>query len=210
MTEKEIIKGCRKRNKAAQKELYDTYVSALRGICQRYATNHYEAKDIVQEGFLKVYSKINQYKGKGSFEGWLKRIFINTAISYYKDQIKNISCDFQNIDERDIENNYANNIEKDHNFEINTKGTEENEINKNTILKTEFSRTELMGVLKTLPVHYRVVFSLYFIDDYKHKEIATQLKIDEKTSRTRLLRARKLLQQKLYDLSVEKLAVKSN
>jgi RNA polymerase sigma-70 factor (ECF subfamily) len=210
LTEKEIIKGCRKRNKAAQKELYDTYVPVLRGICQRYAANHYEAKDIVQEGFLKVYSKINQYKGKGSFEGWLKRIFINTAISYYKDQIKNISCDFQTIDEADIDNSYTDNNENLNDFEINTSGTEEIDFNKNTILKTDFSRTELLGVLKTLPVHYRIVFSLYFIDDFKHKEIATKLSIDEKTSRTRLLRARKLLQQKLYDLSVGKLAVKSN
>ena len=210
MTEKEIIKGCKRRNKTAQKELYETYVPVLRGICHRYVNSHDEVKDIMQEGFIKVYSKINQYKGKGSFEGWLKRIFINTAISYYKKQNRNGIYNFQNINETDINNNLLNNDGDSDDFEIDINEVEKGNLDKNIVFKTGFSESELMDILKTIPIHFQIVFNLYFIDNYKHKEIAIKLDINEKTSRTRLLRGRKILQQKLYDLSIEKLAVKSN
>ena len=210
LTEKEIIKGCKKRNKTAQRELYEAYVPVLRGICHRYANSRDEVKDIIQEGFIKVYSKINQYKGTGSFEGWLKRIFINTAISYYKKQIRNGIYNFQNINETDIDNSFLNIDGDSDDFEIDINEVERGNLDKNIVYKTGFSESELLDILKTIPIHFQIVFNLYFIDNFKHKEIAIKLDINEKTSRTRLLRARKILQQKLYDLSIEKLTVKSN
>jgi RNA polymerase sigma-70 factor (ECF subfamily) len=210
LTEKEIINGCKRRNKTAQKELYCTYVTILRGICHRYANNRDEANDIIQEGFIKVYSNIKQYKGRGSFEGWLKRIFINAAISYYKKKVRNGIYSFQDINETEIINDFLDNNEGEDDFEIDKNKATSSEQNKNLVYRINFNENELLEILKTIPLHFQIVFNLYFIDGFKHKEIATKLGINEKTSRTRLSRARKLLQQELFKSSIKKMTVKSN
>ncbi len=177
------------------------------GICIRYMKNESEAKDILQEGFIKVFSKIKQFKGKGSLEGWIKRIMINTAINYYHknkkqkqyrdlDEINEIQIlDFDNQQPEIIENSvYPSEInEYSDDLEL--------------IVKADFSKEELLESLDTIPESFKLVFNLYFIEHFQHKEIAKMLKIDVNTSRTRLLRARKLLQKHLYQRSLKKLKI---
>ena len=178
MTEEEIlIEGCKKKNRAAQEQLYKRYASRMKGICLRYAKDEEEAKDILQESFIKIFSHIDSFvwQQKFSFEGWLKRIVVNTAISYYKKKKKN----HPSYPLEDYENTIH-----DH---------EEEEISVNP----DVSQTELLQALQELPEIFRMVFNLFYIENYSHKEISEALSIDEKTSRTRLFRAKELLRKKL-------------
>ena len=201
--EAQILKGCRQYNKLAQRELYNKYAPAMRGICMRYVNNSAEVKDIVQEGFLKIFSKIKQYSGKGSFEGWMKRIIINTAIDHFhKNRRYYDNKELKQLYEQETSHNeqpdvLGNEIDKK---EINT-----NKIDFSLVEKADFSEFELLDTLKILPANYKIVFNLHCIEQFKHKEIAKMLKIDENTSRSRLLRARSMIQKYLYAKSIEKL-----
>jgi RNA polymerase sigma-70 factor (ECF subfamily) len=195
----QILKECKQYNKFAQKLLYDRYAPIMKGICFRYVTDPDIVNDIVQEGFIKVFSKIKQYSGNGSFEGWMKRIFINGAISYLREQQKTL--EHLNIEEVD-----ETNIIEDHvNFD-------ESSFNKDVIddfqliISADFSEAELLEVLNRIPIKYRTVFNLFCIENYKHEEIAQVLDIDVSTSRTRLLRARNIIQKELIEMSIEKLS----
>lgn len=204
--EAKIIEGCKKYNGQAQKLLFEKYAPMLRGICLRYVNNPQEAKDIVQEGFLKVFSNISQFKGQGSFEGWLKRIFINTAITHFNKNKKHYyHSDITEIKETTI-NGGDEGTESSSDKEIDLKDVDEESIDLNMIKNAEFSQEELLEALKVVPEMFRIVFNLYAIENYQHKEIAEALKIDENTSRTRLLRAKKYIQRELYKMSIKKLA----
>ena len=145
--QEKIIERCKRYDRKAQKELYDVYSPVLLGICIRYSKSKEEAEDILQDGFIKILTKINDFKGEGSFEGWMKRIIVNTAISHYhKNKKHNENYDIDEINETDI---------KGHSFE-----------------SSDFTREELLKVIDSLPEGYRVVFNLYAIEGYKHKEIA--------------------------------------
>ncbi len=172
----EIIKKCRKNDKRAQKKLYDVYAPVLFGICLRYAADKAEAEDVLQEGFVKILTKISAYSGKGSFEGWMKRIMINTAISsYHKHKKHNQTSDID-----DISGDFYKQDE---------------------IWTQDFTPEELMKVIGSLPAGYRTVFNMYAIEGYKHKEIAEQLEIDVNTSKSQYSRARKLIQVRLKKIS---------
>ena len=174
-----LIARCKKNDKRAQKMLYDMYAPTLLGIAMRYVYEKPEAEDILQEAFLKILIKIKQYAGIGSFEGWMKRILINTAIGNYR---KN----YKHYHHHDI-------------IEI-----RETEVFEFTIYDAEFTKEELYEVIRSLPEGYRMVFNLYAIEGYKHKEIAEMLEIDIATSKSQFSRARKLIQKKLYAISQEK------
>lgn len=180
-TEKEIIDGCIKNDRKMQKVLYDKYSSKLYAICLRYAKDRAEADDMLQEGFLKVFTKIEQFSQEHSFEGWIKRIIINTAITHYNQNLKHYY-------QKDID-------------EIN-----ESEIQQFEVYDAEFSNEELLGVVQELADGYRVVFNLYAIEGYKHKEIAETLGIDVATSKSQFHRAKKIIQEKLQELSKVKVA----
>ena len=207
LNEKKLILGCRKNNRTAQKMVYEKYAPHMKAVCLRYVRDTAEVKDIVQEGFIKVFMKIKQYKGKGSFEGWIRRIIVNTAISHIRKQKKHYDhYDIDEIRETNINGSYRENDS------LNTEGTEidkqdidEEKINFSLIETADFSREELLEVLKILPEGFRIVFNLFTMDGYKHEEIAKMLKIEVKTSRSRLSRARKMLQQELYKQSIAKL-----
>jgi len=187
LNEKKIIYGCKKSDKNAQRILYEQYSPLMRGLCQRYIGSASLAEDIMHEGFIKVFTNINQYKGIGSFEGWIKRIMINTSISYIKNNEKhNRSKSFEEISELHIKS-----ISED--YEIDT----ENVDAKSLILHSDFSKEEIMEVVRELPDGYRMVFNLYVLENYKHKEIAQLLSIDINTSKSQLARARKLIQKRL-------------
>ncbi|PLX01224.1 MAG: RNA polymerase subunit sigma-70 [Marinilabiliales bacterium] len=179
LDEAQIIVRCKKNDKRAQKDLYDHYAPVLLGLAMRYVYDKAEAEDILQEAFLKIFIKIKQYSGKGSFEGWMKRIVINTAIGNFRKNNKHYHHhDIVDINETEIEN-YV-------------------------IYDADFTKEELYSVIRSLPEGYRMVFNLYAIEGYKHKEIAEMLSVDITTSKSQFSRARKLIQKKLFELSKEK------
>lgn len=172
--EKEIIEGCKKQNRKAQKMLYDRFSSKFLGVCMRYAKDKPEAEDILLEGFLKIFERIDQYNFSGSFEGWMRRIIVNTAISNYRKNLKHYN--HSNID--DI-------------YEF------EQEISDPDV---EFSMEEMLRVIQSLSPGYRMVFNLFAIEGYPHKEIADMLGIDIATSKSQYSRAKKIVQYKLLQI----------
>lgn len=168
--QEEIINGCKKYNVHYQKALYTLYAPAMLSLCLRYSSNKEEAKDLLQEGFIKIYDKITSYKNEGSFEGWMKRIMVNTAI----DQIrKNKKNSFVNIDS----------IPESTHLE----GEEENQLDE---IKNDYTYEELVGAINSLNDEFKIVFNMFVIENYSHREIAELLSIKEETSRSRLIRAK--------------------
>ncbi|MCX6257512.1 MAG: RNA polymerase sigma factor [Bacteroidia bacterium] len=190
----QLIEACKKRERFAQKVLYETYAPLMRAICLRYSGAMSDAEDLMHEGFIKVFTNIKQYSGKGSFEGWMKRIFINLSITYFHKKQKH--SHFQSLDE--VKEINLQNAVTDENEEPGT-GV------KSVIMSTEFSVDEIQKAVNELPDGYRMVFNLYVFENYSHKEIADLLKIKENTSKSQLARARKSLQQKLYELAIIKM-----
>jgi RNA polymerase sigma-70 factor, ECF subfamily len=195
LSQAELIKGCKNFNRVAQQELYTKFSAKMRGLCIRYASNPEEAKDILQDGFIKVFSNIQRYAGTGSLEGWVRRVIVNTAISHYKKQKKHLHASIDELSDEDA-------IEDRDNIET------ENSTADFTF--ANLSQEELLHSLSILPERFRVVFNLYYMEDYAHKEIGDLLSIDEKTSRTRLFRARKLLQTHLQSICDAKINQRTN
>ncbi len=179
LDDKQIIDGCCRKDKKAQKALFDRFAKVLLGICMRYAGRRDEAEDILQDGFVKIYGNIGDYAGTGSFINWMKKIMINTAITHYHRNLKHhYQQDIEDIRETDIEG---------YEFEA-----------------AEFNREELFGVINELPEGYRMVFNLYALEGYKHKEIAELLEIDINTSKSQYSRARGLIRKRLEVLKKER------
>jgi len=204
LSEKQLIKKCKRYNLKAQKELYERYAPTFKCICMRYIKPETDADDVLQEGFLKIFKYIKQFKGEGSFEGWMKRIIVNTALYYCKKKTA-LKEDFS-VDDRDtiaVENNE----ELEENSKIDRNDIDETTINYDLIEKAEFSKQELIDALDVLKDDFKIVCSLYFFEGYKHADIAEMLDIDEKTSRSRLSRAKKMLQDELYKRSITKMTL---
>lgn len=201
----EIIIECRRYNKLAQKLLYERYASRMKGLCLRYVNDPDALKDIVQEGFIKVFSNIKQYSGRGSFEGWMKRIFINTAITYLrKNSMKDKYFNIEDFDESYLYEKNQQNADRGYDFDERTITPDQNSAE--LLLFAEFTEQDLLRTLNKLPEKYRIVFNLYCIENVKHEEIAEILNIDVATSRTRLLRARNIIQKELYTMCIIKLS----
>lgn len=170
----QLIQKCKRNNLKAQSELYTLYSSKLYAICLKYSRNSTEAQDNLQDAFLTIFSKISQFNNKGSFEGWLKRITINTALQRYRE--KGV---FDIINEDLIEQVIE---------------VEDHE---------ELSLDFLLRLIQTLPDRYRLVFNLYVLDGYSHKEIAEMLKVSIGTSKSNLARARQILQEKIKQFKAD-------
>ncbi len=172
LAESELIQHCLNNEVLAQNELYRRFAGKMMGVCLRYAKNRDDAKDILQDGFVRVYINLKSFKGDGSFEGWIKRIMINTAIKHYHKNLK-----------------FSNNIDIEAAYDV---GFDNNVLGKMAV-------SELMQLVQTLPDGYRTIFNLYIIEGYQHNEIAEMLGISEGTSKSQLARARnfliKLIQQ---------------
>ena len=168
MSLKQLIIKCSKNDTKAQSELYQLFSSKLFSVCLKYSRNYAEAEDNLQDAFLTIFEKIGQYNNKGSFEGWLKRITINTALQRYRGQGV-----FEIVNEELIEDD-----------EVDVDDDE---------LSVEF----LLGIIQELPDRYRLVFNLYVLDGYSHNEIGELLEITSGTSKSNLARARKLLIEKI-------------
>jgi RNA polymerase sigma factor (sigma-70 family) len=174
MLEKELIEKCIKGNNKAQELLYNTYARSMKGVCVRYTKSYSEAEDVFQDAFIKVFDKLPNYDFKGSFEGWIRRIVVNSAIDYHR---KNLKTKFHVEIDDEIE------------FEHEEQSFEH-----------QFQADDLMKVLEKLPAGYKMVFNMYAIEGYSHKEIAEELKINEGTSKSQLSKARKYIQKLLVEL----------
>lgn len=169
MSLEQLINNCKKNDIKAQETLYRLYSSKLFSVCLKYSRNYEEAQDNLQEGFLLIFDKINQFSFKGSFEGWIKRLMVNYILQQYRKET------FLNIVKEDI----ADNIE-------------EVEIDDENV-----SMDYLLKIIQELPDKYRLVFNLYAIDGYSHQEISDMLKISVGTSKSNLSRARVILKDKI-------------
>ena len=166
--DEEILKGCKNDDRKAQEQLYKKYAPVLLGVLCRYSRNRQEAEDLLQEGFVKVFRNIEQFRHEGSLLGWMRKIMINTAIRYYQSTIeesKNIRL------KDDMERKIADLDE--HAF--------------------SYSAEEVTKVLQLLPEGFRIVFNMYAIEGYRHKDIAKKLGISVNTSKSQYSRARKFL-----------------
>lgn len=165
-TLQDIVAGCSRKEGWAQKALYDQYAKGFYAVCVRYVKDEDTAEDILVKAFMRILDKIDQYSGKGSFEGWMRRIVVNEALGFLR-STKHLQqeVDIQYAD-------YTVHQEQDH-------------------LQAE----DLMAMVQALPAGYRAVFNLYAIEGYNHAEIAEQLGISENTSKSQYSRARKLLQK---------------
>jgi len=183
--------------------LYDYISPSMRLVCRRYMKNEEDAEDVFHEGFLKVYKNIRKLKNPGAFGGWIKRIFVNSALDHLRKSKGSMTDCIDEVNEArlsgddDVDDTEVSDIE----FDRLTAGD-----GYEMIKKVDFSQDEMLGALNLIPEHYRVVFQLFVIDDYKHQEIAEMLSINEKTSKTRLLRGRGLLKKELCKLAVQKLS----
>lgn len=168
MSLKQLIQKCKKGDKISQSEVYHLFAGKLFAICLKYSKTQQEAEDNLQEAFITIFRKIDQFKFRGSFEGWMKRIVINTALQTYRQ--KNVL----NL----VEENYPEEVEVE-------------------IDETEVSLDFLLKIIQELPERYRMVFNLYVLDGYSHKEISGLLRIAEGTSKSNLSRARIILKEKI-------------
>lgn len=169
--EKDIVKGCKEGKKEWQKKLFERYAPKMLAICARYCPSIEEAEDVLQEGFIKVFRNLNDFKFQGSLEGWIRRIMINTALNYLKLNTKHM----RNEDIDELEEQYQPE------FTVSDKDQLE----------------EIMKALQSLPDGYRTVFNLFEIEGYNHKEIARMLNVSVNTSKSQLLKARRILRKKL-------------
>lgn len=169
--DEDFIARCLDNDAKAQAKLYQWFAPKMFGICLRYTRNQMEAEDILQEGFIKVFRYLKDYRNDGSLEGWIRKTIVNTAINFYNKKIKFM---------KDISLDQTGPISND----------EESAIDK-------MSAKELLVCIRELPDGYRVVFNLNVIEGYTHKEIGDMLNISENTSKSQLSRARSVLQGKL-------------
>lgn len=173
--EDDVISGCRKNKSEAQRFLFEKHSPKMLGVCQRYIKDTSEAEDVMVGGFVKVFSKIRQFKGEGSLEGWIRRIMINEALIYLrKHRHMYLEVDIQDIEH---EPEYA-------------------------LLENNLEAEDVLDIVQKLPEGYRTVFNLFAVEGYSHKEIAEILGINVNTSKSQLSRARKLLQKFLMEREV--------
>ena len=169
---KELIKGCLEGNRRDQELLYRRHAGKLYAVCLQYSGNDDEAKDILQEGFIKIFENLHNYKFEGSFEGWMRRITVNTALEKYRSRNKLYKVeDIDQIAETDSEPDTED-----------YSGLEAN---------------DLLSIIRELPPKYRMIFNLYAIEGYSHKEISKMVNISEGTSKSNLSRARIILQRRV-------------
>lgn len=166
LVETQLINSCIRGSRKSQKELYDLFSPRMFAICLRYAKNQMDAEDILQEGFVKLFNNLHRFRGEGSFEGWVRRIFVNTAIEHIRKKNLNTTTG------EGLENSVQ---DRQHNA-----------------LDSLFEK-DILKSSKTLSEGYRTVFNLYAVEGYSHKEIANQLGITESTSKSQFSRAKALL-----------------
>lgn len=168
-----LLEGCKRGERKAQESLYKTMASRMMAVCLRYAKDTFEAEDILQMGFVKVFQKVSEFRGEGSFEGWIRRIMVNTAIESYRKNLRSLNV-------VDIDEVYDQ--------------------PQNTFDMSGLELKDLLNLVQELSNGYRMVFNMYVIEGYSHKEIAEQLGITEGASKSQLSRARAILKDKIIKM----------
>lgn len=171
-TEAKLLEGCQKGDRKAQRELYERYSPTMYAVCRRYIKELAEADDILIKSFTRIFEKLDQFKGEGSFEGWMRRIVVNEALGHLRRTKMYVEVDVEHAEREPDYQNAASHLEAE----------------------------DLMALINELPPGYRTVFNLFAIEGYSHQEIADQLGISENTSKSQLSRARSLLQKQLVAL----------
>jgi RNA polymerase sigma-70 factor (ECF subfamily) len=187
LNENDLIKGCQEFNINAQEALYKLYARKMNAVCFYYTGSEADAEDVLHEGFIKVFDKIRQYKGEGSFEGWMRRLIVNVAIDFLKKKKKRL----------DKVADFTIEVTDDNFSDIEEIQEEENEI--------YFTNDELIEAIGKLKDEYRLIFNMFCLENYSHKEISEILSIKEDTCRSKLRRAKNILRQYLKELKTEKL-----
>ena len=176
MTEEAILKGCLKKEAAAQRELYNRYSPKMLAVCYRFAHNREDAEDMLQEGFIKVFSQVHTFESRGAFEGWIRRIIVHTCINILKKNKKfNESVDI-----------------------IHATGVQVREESVPSIIQAK----QVVECIRLLPIGYRTVLNLYALEGYNHREIAGMLDIEESTSRSQYTRAKAMLEEILISKKI--------
>jgi RNA polymerase sigma-70 factor (ECF subfamily) len=168
MTEQAILVGCLQNDASAQRELYNRYSPKMLSVCYRFGQNREDAEDMLQEGFIKVFTQIHTFQNKGAFEGWIRRIIVHTCINFLKKNKK-----------------FSENIDLDHAGYL--------EVKEETMPSIMQAR-QIIECIRLLPLGYRTVLNLYALEGYSHKEIAEMLDIEESTSRSQFTRAKSMLE----------------
>lgn len=176
-----LLEGCRKGERKAQEHLYKLLAPKMMGVCMRYAKDTDEAEDILQIGFIKVFQRVGEFRGEGSFEGWIRRIMVNSAIETYRKNLRSLNV----VDIDDVHDQPQS-----------------------TFDMSGLELKDLMKLVQTLSNGYRLVFNMYVIEGFSHKEIAKELGISEGASKSQLSRARAILKEKI--LKMEGLNYASN
>ncbi len=172
MNEVSLIQECKKGNRKAQETFYNQFAPRMMGVCIRYSPDRDSANDLMQEGFIKVFYNLKEFKGTGSLEGWMRKIFINCALE--KIRKSKFTLQIQEIPS-DCEDSFPSAVE-------------------------ELTATEMLQLIQQLPEGYRIIFNLFAIEGFTHKEISEMLNISEGTSRSQYTRARQALQKKIKNL----------
>ncbi|NLY24170.1 MAG: sigma-70 family RNA polymerase sigma factor [Bacteroidales bacterium] len=176
MDDSQLIIACKKQDSNAQKALYEKYAPLMMAVCLRYCREEETARDLLHDGFIRVFTQISSYRGNGSFEGWLRRIFVNLALeNYRKEKQKN-----RFLEEYGIMHTHMDEGPADDLLDI-----------------ENIPREEVLEMIRELPPGYRTVFNLFIFEDMSHKEIAQQLGINEAASRSQFFRAKTILQKKI-------------
>jgi RNA polymerase sigma factor (sigma-70 family) len=177
ITESDLISGCIEGNRRMQEELYRRFSPRMYGVCLRYAGTGEEAQDILQEGFIKIFKKLGTFRAEGSFEGWIRRIFVNTAIEHFRR--KKYLQPVTEKEENTLEGNYLSVLD-------------------------ELAERDILDLVQQLSPGYRTVFNMYVVEGYTHKEIGDMLGISEGTSKSQLSRAKVILQERVKKILEEK------
>jgi RNA polymerase sigma-70 factor (ECF subfamily) len=173
-TVEDLLEGCKAGDRKSQEMLYNACSGKMLGVCMRYAKDHFEAEDMMQTGFIKIFKKINDFRGEGSFEGWMRRIMVHTSIEFYRKNLRSLNV-------VDIDETHEQSASTDFDMSsINVK--------------------DLMRIIQNLSNGYRMVFNMYAIEGYSHKEIGKQLGISEGASKSQLSRARAILREQILKL----------
>lgn len=176
MTDEQLVNECVSGNAIAQKKFYDLFAKKMFGVCLRYTNNIEEAQDVLQDGFVKIFGKLKDFESKGSLEGWVRRIMVNTALDHYRKNKKHLN---------DVDVDVVGyKLEKD-----------------DYIVET-ITADDLLKLIQAIPEGYRVVFNLFAIEGYSHKEIAERLGVTESTSKSQYSRARSLLRKILIENNI--------
>jgi len=171
ISESDLIAGCIAGDRKMQEELYNRFASKMYAVCLRYANNSDDAQDLLQEGFIKVYKNLHRFRAEGSFEGWVRRVFINSSIEHYRKKQAKLTT---------------------------VSDKEENTIEDSDISALDsLAERDIINLIQDLSPGYRTVFNLYVIEGYSHKEIGELLNISEGTSKSQLARAKSILQKKV-------------